>query len=81
MRATFHDSAGVEDKNGVGCFGRREPVGDRDRGSTQCESFDCPTDLNLQRRVNCGRRLVEDEEVRVRNPGPHDGDELALACR
>ena len=60
---------------------RREPVGDDDRRAAREQPPQAGLDLGLGVDVDVRRRLVEDEDARVRDERARERDELALAGR
>jgi len=60
---------------------RREAVRDDDRGPAAQEPVECALDQDLGGAVDVRRRLVEDQDPRVREERTGDRDQLALARR
>ncbi len=81
MGPALHEPPPVEDEHLVGRFGGGEPMGDRDRRASGGEALDGATQLDVESRIHRRRGFIHDEEVRRRDPGPHQGNELALAGR
>ena len=71
----------LEDDDQVGAADRREPVGDDERRPAGEEPAQRPLDAPLGADVDARGRLVEDEDARVGEQRPGEGDELALAER
>ena len=82
MVAELEDAAVADDGDGVGVAHRREAVGDEDdrRRFPRDERVQGPLDLGLGLRVERGRRLVQEQELRVPEEGARDGDALLLAA-
>src|SRR5690606_349155 len=74
------DAALIEDEDPVGVGNRRQAVRDDERRPSTAESIESALDLVLGLGVERARRLVEDEDGRLLEDGPCDGDALALAA-
>ena len=70
----------VEDRDAVGVADGRETVRHDDRGATGHEPGQRLLDQALGLVVERAGGLVEDEDGRVLEDGPGDGDALALAA-
>ena len=57
---------------------RAEPVGDHEHGPPPHQRREAPVDQPLARRVELARRLVEDQDARVGQDRPRDGEPLPL---
>jgi hypothetical protein len=56
-------------------------VGDHDGGSTLAKTSHRLGDATLGGDVKIAGRFVQDEQGRVGEPGPREGDKLSLTCR
>ena len=74
------DASVVEHDDLVGERDRREAVGDDDRRPAAHRLAQAVADLRLGRRVDRGRRVVEDQDARVDDQRAGDRDPLALAA-
>ena len=81
VRAAFDDPAALVDEDPVGAQDRRQAVGDRDRRAALHESLEGGLDEPLGDGVERRGRLVEDEDPRILEQHPGDGDALLLAAR
>ena len=82
-RADLRDHAAVEHHDLVGEGHRLDLiVGDVDHGRRKIlvELGDLDPHLHPQHGVEVGKRLVEEEDLRLAHQGPADGDALALAA-
>src|SRR5512132_2505412 len=77
--ALLDDAAVLHDQDDVGIPDGREPVGDHEAGALRAQSRHGPLDQHLGTGVDRARGLVEDEDGRVRQERPGDGDQLLLA--
>ena len=80
VRAALHDDALPHDEDEVRVADRREAVRDRERRAVGHEPVDGVLHEALRDRVERARGLVEDEDGRVAEDRPRDGDALALAA-
>jgi hypothetical protein len=79
-RSLFDDAAGVHDRNTIGTFHEeREVVSDEDDPETKlvAQVVNGLENRSLDHDVECGGRLVEDEEFRAQYEG--EGNDRALA--
>src|SRR6266566_7995207 len=81
VRANFRDRAPIEDHNAVGAADRRQPVRNHHDRPSHYQVAQGPLDEQLGLRVEFGGRFVQDEQRRILEQGPGDGDALALAAR
>ena len=81
MGALVDDPAAVDDHDAVGQAQRRAAVGDEDRRAALHDLAQRGVDLLLGRGVDRRGGVVEDEDARVGEEGPGQGDALALAAR
>ena len=73
------DDAAVGDHGDlVGLGDRGQAVGDDDGGPARAEALEGVGDAGLAGRVQVAGRLVQDQQGRVGDPGPGEGDQLAL---
>ena len=82
-RADLLDAAGIHDHDAVGQgHGLDLIVGDVDhrRGKLALEAGDLDTHADAERRVEIGKRLVEEKELGLPRDRASDGDALALAA-
>ena len=79
--ALLGDPAAFEDDDLAGAADRREAVGDDDRGAALQQPLQALLDRLLGAHVDVGGRLVEDQDARLGQQRPGEGDELALAGR
>jgi len=79
--ALLHDAAVLEHDDQVGTTDRRETVSDDERGPVLEQQAQRLLDLPLGADVDRGRRLVEDQDARVRQERARERDELPLAER
>ena len=80
VTAVADNAAVIEYENAVGDAYGAEAVGDNERGSAFHERRQCFLDGSLAFRVERARRLIEDEDGRILEKSPGDGDPLALAA-
>src|SRR5438046_83789 len=78
-RARFDDVAGFEDENPCGIADRGEPVRNYEGGSALHDLYERGLDLGFGERIECARRLVENENRRVFQERPGNRQPLALA--
>src|SRR5439155_26467092 len=81
VRANFRDRAPIEDHNAVGAADRRQPVCNHHDRPSHYQVAQGPLDEQLGLRVKLGGGLVENEQRRILEQSPGDGDALALAAR
>src|SRR4051812_21440993 len=81
VRALFDDPAVLEDDDEIRVPDRREPVGDDEGSSPGEQPAEGELDPSLGADVDARRRLVEDQNPRIREKRPCKGDELSLAER
>ena len=81
VRAVGDDLAAVEQDDPVGQADGGEPVGDDQRGAPLHQDAQGAVDALLDLDVDGARGVVEDQDGRVDEQGPGDGDALALAAR
>ena len=79
MSSAFHDLSFLDHENPVRFADGGEAVGDDDRGAALHEPLQGVLDEGLRRGVDRGRRLVQDEDVRVGGQGeePRKGRRVA----
>ena len=80
MRAALDDAAVVEDEDGVRVRDRRKAVRDDEHRAPREEAIDGLLHETLGLGVERRRRLVEDENRRVDEQRPRDGEALPLAA-
>ena len=81
VRASLDDASVVEDDDEVGAANRGQAVCDDERCSS-CQQVTQPSlDPALGTDVDGGRRLVEDQDVRIGEQRAGERDELPLAQR
>ena len=81
MRAALDDPAVLEHQDEVGVADRRQAVGDHQRRAAFQGHRQRVLHRRLRRRVEAGRRLVEDHDPRLGEQQPGDRQPLALAAR
>ncbi len=81
MSSCRHDAALVHDGDPVGEVQRRAPVGDEQRGAALHDAPQGGVDPLFHPGVDRARGIVEDQDARVRQDGPGEGDPLPLASR
>ncbi len=81
MGAVGDDPPGIDHDDPVGALGAAEPVGDDDRGAAGEEDTQRSFDVDLGLGVQIRRGLVENDDRRVHQERPTEGDELALPRR
>ncbi len=79
MGALLDDLAVLHDQDDVGAADGREPVGDDEAGAVGPQPVHGFLDLDLGAGVDGAGGLVEDEDGRVGEEGPGDGQQLLLA--
>ena len=80
MCSALDDAAVLQNDDQVGVADGREAVGD-DQGSTPThQARECVLDEPLAFRVEGGSGFVEDEQGRILEHGPGDGDALPLSA-
>ena len=77
--AALDDAAALEHDYQIGAADRGEPVSDDERGAVAYDLGEGPLDLVLGADVDAGRRVVEDQNGRVEQQGPSNGEPLPLA--
>ena len=80
MGALFRDTALVHDVNDIGIDDRRKTMGDDERGAVCHQPFQRGLDLPFRLGVEGRGRLVEQQDRRVAQHGPGDGQALPLAA-
>ena len=80
MGAGFDDAALLHDQDAVGVSDRIETMGDDDGGAADEQAIQGILDEAFALGVEVGGGLVEDEQGRVRQHGPGDGDALTLTA-
>ena len=80
MRPLLGDFSAFDHENHVRVADRAQMVRDDDRGAAGHEVLERLDDRLFGRRVERGRRLVENQNRRVADDGAGDGDALALAA-
>ena len=81
VRAALDDLAVLEHQNLIGAPDRRQPVRDDERRAPLPQRPQAVLDQRLALAVEARRRLVEDQDARVRENRARDGDALPLAAR
>src|SRR4051795_2561562 len=81
VRALLDDPAVLQDDDQVGVADRREPVGDDEGRAAVQKPPQRALDLSFRADVDGARRLVEDQDLRVREQRPRERDQLTLAER
>ena len=77
--AALDDASALEHDYQIGAADRGEPVSDDERGAVAYDLGEGPLDLVLGADVDAGRRVVEDQNGRVEQQGPSNGEPLPLA--
>ena len=80
MPANIADLAALDHEDGVRIGERRQSVGYDDNGSPLCNATQIIADDRLAIGVERARRLIEDEEPRVRHQRAGNGETLLLAA-
>ena len=78
MGTLLDDAALVYHQNLIRTPHRLEPVGDHQHGLLPRQGFHSPLELILILGVHIGRGLIEDDDRRVLQETPGDGDALLL---
>src|SRR6266536_329709 len=81
MGPVLDDTAALDRDDAVGATYGREPVCDHKHGTPFDDAAHVVLDDPLALVIERARRLVEDQDARVRDQRPGDGDALALAPR
>src|SRR6185503_21096576 len=81
VRPPFHDVAAFQVKDQIGGDRLAQVVTDPERGAFAINFFERGAHTLLAMLVEAGGGLVQDEDGRLANSGPSDGDALALAVR
>src|SRR4051812_3352269 len=81
VRADLDHASVVEDDDLIRIPNSRETVGDRNRRASFRETIECFLHESLRLGVERARGLVENEDRRVAEDRPRDGDALLLAAR
>jgi hypothetical protein len=76
--AGLDDTAVLDHRDLVGLGDGGQPVGDDDGGPAGAEALEGVGDAGLAGRVQVAGGLVQDQQGRVGDPGPGEGDQLAL---
>ena len=79
--ALLDDVAGLHHQDQVGVADRRQPVRDDEARPAGAQRGHRPLDQHLGAGVDRAGRLVEDQDRRVGQERPRDGDQLLLARR
>ena len=79
VRALLDDLTVLEDDDQVGAPDRRETMGDDERRPPGQQAAQAELDPPLGADVDARRRLVQDEDARVGQERPREGDELPLS--
>jgi hypothetical protein len=79
--AGLDDTAVGDHRDLVGLGDGGQPVGDDDGGPARAQALEGVGDAGLAGRVQVGGGLVQDQQGRVGDPGPGEGDQLALPGR
>lgn len=78
VRAGFQDAAAVQDHQPVGSVERGQAVGDGNHGAIFGKGGQRRMDASLRLEIQGGGRLVEDQDARIVQNRPRDGDPLAF---
>src|SRR5690606_30499378 len=81
VRPGLDDATVVEDEDPVRALDRRQTVRDDERRATTAERTQAVADERLALAVEAGRRLVEQQDARVRENGARDAYALPLTTR
>ena len=81
MGALLGDPAALHDDDLARAADRREAVGDDDRGAAGEQALEAFLDRLLGAHVDVRGRLVEDQDARLGEQRPGEGDQLPLAGR
>ena len=81
MAALLDDAPGGQHDDAVGPGGGGQAVGDDDGRAAPGQRAHGRGDPGLAAKVEVGGRLVEEEDGGVDEPGPGQGEQLALAAR
>ena len=81
MRSLLDDVSIVDDDDAVGTPSRVQPVCDHYGGRSLREDVEGLLHHRFGGKVQCGRRLVEQEEARLHERRSRQGDQLTLTCR
>ncbi len=76
-----YDATLVHEIDRIGTHDRREAVSDDDRGTTIHEMIECILHKSLRLGIECTRRLIEDEDLRISEDRSGYRDALLLATR
>ena len=79
MRALFDDFAAGKHEDAMGVTDGGESVGDYEAGASREECFERVLNYGFSLRINGGSGFVEDQNVRLRDHGARERDELAFA--
>ena len=79
MLALLDDAAVAQDQNEVGVDDRGQAVGDDEARPAAHKAVHGLLDEKLRARVDIGRRLVEDQQLPLREKRARDGQQLLLA--
>src|SRR5580700_758678 len=80
MGAAFDDPARIQHDDAVGLLYGGKPVRDDEGGAVAHQLRERRLDVPLGLRVERRRRLIEDQDRRILEQRPGDGDALALAA-
>ena len=78
MRTGFQDAAAVQNHQPVGPAERGQPMGDSNHGATFDAGGQRCVDTGLRLEIQGGGYLVEDQDARIVQNRPRDGDPLAF---
>src|SRR6266699_5902449 len=81
VAAALHDASLGQHHDEVGVLHRGQAVGDDEHGPVRHEALDRLLHQPLRLGIEGARRLVEDQERRIAQQRPRNGDALALAPR
>ena len=80
MAALSHDAALLQHQNQVGVEHGADALGDDEAGASFHQLVQGLLDLELGGHVHAGGGVIQDEDARVHEQGPGDGDALFLAA-
>jgi len=81
VRAHLGDAASFDYQNSIGAFDRAEAVRDDERRAILHQHFHAALNQRFGQRIDGTRRLVEDEQLRLRQHCARQADQLLLTRR
>lgn len=79
MAALLRNPPVLDDEDAVRILNRAEPVGDDEAGAALHQRFHGLLDMHFRARVDAAGGFIQDQDGRISEDRPCDGQQLALA--